>query len=452
MRIAYFSPLPPAASGIADYSAELLPHLAQYVDITLFFDPQQPPEPWLVEQFPAYARDRFAARRSEFDVAVYHMGNDVTYHAGIWYTLAEHPGIVVMHDVRLYHFFNELVHRGDLVTCRGNPLGMSDTRALGQVVRALNFSTLFPTRSLLNPVVHQARGVVVHSRYAAHQIAECCPGVPVVVIPHHLSLPEPFDGGVDRNSVRQRLNLADRFVVGTFGFLTEAKRLFTALRAFARLYHHWPEALYCLVGGVHPELDLNTILTRVDLPREAVRVTGRLPLEEFLSYMVATDVAINLRYPTAGETSGTLIRLLGLGVPTIVSDVGAFSEFPEGVVARVPVDGSEEETLTAILETLAEDEVLRRALGANAREYARTHHSLEASAQAYCDFIARVVAGEAQPSEGEIVSPATQVLRHVAATLAGWGVTEHRDALLEPVARAMAEMGLSGGTGETEWD
>ena len=35
LRIAYFSPLPPARSGIADYSRELLPHLARHARLTL---------------------------------------------------------------------------------------------------------------------------------------------------------------------------------------------------------------------------------------------------------------------------------------------------------------------------------------------------------------------------------------------------------------------------------
>ena len=445
MHIAYFSPLPPAESGIADYSAELLPCLARHADITLFFDPRQPPDPRLVERFRAAAMEHFPPRRSEFDVALYHMGNDAAYHEAIWRTLREHPGVVVVHETVFYHFFHEItISRGDVEGFRRILQETYGPVAAERAMARLDDWTANPAAfPLLEPVVQGALGIIVHNRYAARQVAERCPQVPVAVIPHHLSLPSPFDGPLDREAIRRSLGLADRFVVGSFGFLTEAKRLPVALRAFAHLYRRRPDALYVLVGGVHPNLDLHELITQVGLPKEAVRITGRLPLEEFLNYMVAADVALNLRYPTAGETSGTLIRLLGLGVPTIVSDVGAFAEFPEDVVARVPVDGFEEETVAAILQALAEDEALRQALGANAREYARTHHSLEASAQAYRDFIARVLTGEARPTEGEVISPARQTWRHVAATLAGWGVTEHDEALLEPVARAMAEVGLT---------
>ena len=42
-RIAYCSPVNPVGSGISDYSEELLPYLAQYVDITLVVDDQVRP-------------------------------------------------------------------------------------------------------------------------------------------------------------------------------------------------------------------------------------------------------------------------------------------------------------------------------------------------------------------------------------------------------------------------
>ena len=448
MRIAYFSPLPPAESGIADYSAELLPHLAQRAEVVLFFDPQQPPAPALRERFETHPIPHFAARRDEFDVALYHMGNAASYHAAIWRVAREHPGVVVAHDTVFYHFFHELSDaQQDFAAFRRWIEETYGLLAAQRVTAHADDWTLNPVIfPLLEPVLQGVLGAVVHSHYAAQQVAQRCPELPVAVIPHHLSLPPPFDGDVDRDAIRRSLGLAERFVVGTFGFLTEWKRLPVALRAFARLRERHPEAVYCLVGELRLLRSLDELREEAGLPPEALRVTGRLPLEGFLRYMVATDVALNLRYPTAGETSGTLIRLLGLGVPTVVSDVGAFSEFPEDVVARVPVDGFEEEMLTAILLALADDERLRRAMGANARAYARTHHRLEASAQAYIDFIDRVLTG-AVPAGGTVhpvaPTPVAQALADVAATLAEWGLTEDDDALLEPVARAMAALGIA---------
>ena len=57
--------------------------------------------------------------------------------------------------------------------------------------------------------------------------------------------------------------------------------------------------------------------------------------------MAACDVLVNLRSPTMGETSGSVIRGLALGKPMLVSDVGWFSELPDGVALKIPVDDYE---------------------------------------------------------------------------------------------------------------
>lgn len=444
MRVAYFSPLPPAASGIADYSAELLPHLARYADITLFVDPNVPLDDALAGSFPVRDMASFGGRRDEFDVALYHMGNDAEYHEAIWRILQDHPGVVVVHEPLFYHFFQQLtVPRGDVEGFRRMLKETYGELAAQRVIGRLDDGTVNPIAyPLLEPVLHGALGAVVHSRHAARQVIERCPEVPVAAIPHHLSLPAPFDDEVDREAIRWRLGLADRFVVGSFGFLTEWKRIPVTLRAVARLHDAHPEVAYCLVGDLRLYQDVGALVDQVGLPAEVVRITGRTSLHEFLSYMAAADVAVNLRYPTAGETSGTLIRLLGLGVPTIVSDVGAFSEFPDDVCAKVPVDSFEEETLVAILRALADDRLLRQTLGTNARRHIRTHHTLEGSARAYATFMEQVVSGQARPAGASGNAPDAKIISDIAANLAGWGITEHNDALLSPIAEAMAHLGI----------
>ena len=87
MNLAYFSPLGPQRSGISDYGEELLPHLAEAAEITLFVDGFQPLNRELVSRFPIvdYRRQRSQLRELDrYDAVVYHMGNDHRYHAGIY--------------------------------------------------------------------------------------------------------------------------------------------------------------------------------------------------------------------------------------------------------------------------------------------------------------------------------------------------------------------------------
>ncbi|HZT44810.1 MAG TPA: hypothetical protein VFA24_01415, partial [Gaiellaceae bacterium] len=78
MRVAYYSPLPPSRSGIADYSALLLPELAKRLDV-------------------AVARPGRFRRTPKADVALYHVGNDPAEHGWIVDALQKRPGVVVLH-------------------------------------------------------------------------------------------------------------------------------------------------------------------------------------------------------------------------------------------------------------------------------------------------------------------------------------------------------------------
>ncbi len=67
-----------------------------------------------------------------------------------------------------------------------------------------------------------------------------------------------------------------------------------------------------LVGEPHPEFPVGQLIRTLEL-QEYVRVLGFVPIEKFVDYMGACDIILNLRYPTVGETSGSLQRALGLG-------------------------------------------------------------------------------------------------------------------------------------------
>src|SRR5215208_4899094 len=119
MKLAYFSPLGPQRSGIADYSEELLPHLAAAgADVTLFVEGFRPSDYGPAERFEVrdYRRDPSAlAALAALDAAVYHMGNDHRYHAGVLDAMRAHPGVVVFHDFALQDFFLGLAReRGDM--------------------------------------------------------------------------------------------------------------------------------------------------------------------------------------------------------------------------------------------------------------------------------------------------------------------------------------------------
>jgi glycosyltransferase involved in cell wall biosynthesis len=122
-------------------------------------------------------------------------------------------------------------------------------------------------------------------------------------------------------------------------------------------------------------------------------VTGRLPLPDFVRHIAAADVVAALRFPSHGEMSAALVRALGIGRPALVSaGTPAGLEFPEGVVVPVTPGPCEEEELLAVLGRLREDDELRAAIGAQAREHVLVHHDLQGTSDALAEFIRSVVA------------------------------------------------------------
>lgn len=454
------TPWPPQRSGIADYSAELVPALVDHVDVELFVDDrlaaelakgpgaegQRPAPPVPVHPLSQLPR-RFEA--GEHDVALYHLGNDQRFHGAIYRLLAKVPGVVVLHEHVLHHLvLGATAGRGDSAAY------LEELRyaygATGEAVGRRAVETGVPVDPWAYPLferaVDRALGLIVHSEATRRRVLASRPEARVEVVPHHLSLAElPHE--LDPASARRALGVPEgAFTVASFGFMTPEKRLGVALRAFARLRATRPEAVFLVAGEIAPGLDLSRELLEAG---DGVRLLGRVELPRFLAAMQACDVAVNLRHPTGGETSGTVIRLLGLGKPVVVSRQGSFDELPDGCCVKVEVDEAEEELLAAVLERLAADSGLRQAMGENARRHLAAHHTLEGSAAAYAGVLRRAVEESWRPYRA--VPPLAPFPRHdllsallaeVAADVADLGLGDSEGDALAAIAEQVVDLGL----------
>jgi len=384
MRIALFSPMPPARSGIADYSLALAGELARFAELEIF----------------SGAPAAFDASR--FDVALYQLGNN-PFHGFVYEAALAHAGVVVLHEANLHHLVAHLtISRGDWdayereCEYNGGSAALEHARRARTLVTGPDYAGL----PMLRRVLESARGVIVHSFHMLDEVRGAGFAGPLVRIPHGAWLPGPDSLHGGRLAWRDRLGIAGHDpLIGIFGFLKPYKRIAESLRAFSRLVRLEPRAKMILVGEQHPDLPLAPLIKSLGLLQH-VRLLGFVPVEDFTGYMAACDIVLNLRYPTVGESSGSLQRALGLGRPALVSDIAAFRDYPDGVCLKVPAGAGEEDTIFEYLNLLVSRPDIASAIGARARAYAERECSWPLVARRYAEFLESVVCGGAPARPG----------------------------------------------------
>jgi glycosyltransferase involved in cell wall biosynthesis len=251
------------------------------------------------------------------------------------------PGVIVLHDLVLHHLIVEMtLARGDAdgyVAALRQSHGEAGAawargRAAGLHSEMGNF--LLPASV---EVANRSRAVIVHNAYARERLLSFGVTTPIHVVPHpYVSEKKSMDRAV------LGLNASHR-VIGFFGFLTSAKRAEVVLEAFRIARERDPRLVLLIVGEAAPNIDTAA------LRQEGVVVTGYVADDDFAAYYSVADRLVNLRYPTAGETSGTLIRAFDAGKPVAVSDYAQFAEFPEDCVFKIPLGSGEVEQLVEFL-------------------------------------------------------------------------------------------------------
>jgi O-antigen chain-terminating methyltransferase len=226
---------------------------------------------------------------------------------------------------------------------------------------------------------------------------EQAPNVPMVVIPHHAGDPPPEVAGIDRAEARRRLHIPEgAFVVGHFGFITRPKQPAAVVNGFWALHQEQPNSVLLMVGADHTGGALGRLIEQHEL-REAVRIAGYVDLEKFYIYLRACDAIINLRYPTAGESSGTLARSLAEGRAVIVNNYASWAELPSDVALKVEIDGPQAEQVGRHLLHLAGDPAFRGGVEERSRQYAVEHLDPNVCRDQYLAF-AREVSNRESPA------------------------------------------------------
>jgi glycosyltransferase involved in cell wall biosynthesis len=387
------SPLPPEPTGVADYVRDLAPWLAEHLDLTLY---HPRPESVELDRLPVRPMEEFLELPPS-TLCFYQMGNN-RHHHFVSEQASRRPGVLVLHDLVLHHYYIEqTLARGDE---DGYQKLLSEIYGHeGRVLARGRVDSVFSElqqfcHPLFEPLAGASRGVLVHNHRAARLVREAVPEARVAVAP--MGMPERAADSLPPAGQARRVLGIDRddFVVGVFGFLTPMKRPEVIFEAFQRLHRRQPRARLVVVGEVSPVVERG-LLEGDGAAAARAHFAGYVDPKALTEYVAATDLFVNLRYPTAGETSASLLRLMAWGKPVVVTQYAQFREFPADVVWQLAAGAGEVEELAGLLAALADrpQEVARRGRAAGA--WVREHCRLDQAADIYRRFGESVA--EAEP-------------------------------------------------------
>ena len=387
MRVAIWSPLPPAPSVVADHTAELLPALAEHHDVVAVVE-----DPGAVDQAVVPGIAVVAARSApETDLDIYQIGNSAP-HVFAYRGALMRPGVAVLHEWVLHDLvWREAAERNDVSAYLREMRrlhGEAGTFVGRQVCLGRGGTTLPALFAVNDRLLENSLGIVTLTREAGECLQRRRPGTPHLHLPQHFALAGPLPP--TRAEARRALGLSDDSpVVTTIGSLTTEQAEVVA-RAVGRLRAEFPSLQLVMEGEVDPSPP------HAPETGEAPVTTGPLKDETLVCHLVAADVLLSLGFPSRGDMPAVLVRALALGRPVLVTaGTPAAEEMPEGAVVPIDPGPREEEELVAFLRRLLGSRQLRDDIGDLAREHALACHGLGLAAARLAGFLGEVHARHA---------------------------------------------------------
>ena len=389
-RLAYLSPLPPEHSGISDYSTELLQELSRYYEIDVVVEQKTVADQWVRKNCAIRTVAWFRNHAGRYDRVLYHFGNS-PFHLHMFDLLAEFPGVAVMHDFFLSDILEYRDCSGMAPGCFAAALYHSHgyTALLRFLAAPASCRDIVATYPCNFNILQHATGVILHSGYAkslALKFYGDSQNKRMAMLP----LLRATVQTIDRAEARRSLGFEeDQVIVCSFGMPDSHKLSHLLLEAWqASSLRDDYRCTLVFVGEILQNEYCRKLQKDIEFSGSRIRVTGWVPIEEYRRYLSASDIGVQLRTISRGESSGSVLDCMNYGMATIVNANGSMAELPAECVIMLPDDVSVDE-LKMGLETLRADALLRQRIGRSARNYVYTERSPALIAEQYAAAIER---------------------------------------------------------------
>ena len=384
-RLAFVSPLPPERSGIADYSADLLPELARYYDVELVLAQDRLAEPWSAANFPQRSVAWFDANAGRYDRIMYHFGNS-SFHQHMFELLERHPGVVVLHDFFMSGITNYAAgaSRYPNAYCRALYLSHGYRAVIDE--RELGLEASIYKYPCNRAVLDHAAGMIVHSRHAI-DLAERWYGAGSAADWRMIPLLRMLPGDIDKAAARRQLGIPDgQFLVCSFGMLALTKCNDRIVEAWLGGELNDDQDAKLVFVGENDPLQFGRDLDARVAGRDNIQITGFASQQTYRLYLAAADAAVQLRTRSRGETSATVLDCLSFRLPTVINAHGSAAEVPDDVAIKLADDFSDAELAAALLRLRREPAFAQRLSDAAGAYMDAVHHPARIGAE-YRDSI-----------------------------------------------------------------
>ncbi|MEO8026400.1 MAG: glycosyltransferase family 4 protein [Bryobacteraceae bacterium] len=417
MKIAWVTPYS-RQSSIGRRSEEIIGRLAASCEVDLWHPETADERPTVVRRRRfTQAEDKHATELADYDLIAYNMGNYLPFHGEIYKLALKSPGVIILHDFVLHHFFaayyfeelkNPAPYRDAMTRLYGNR-----GRQIAEGIIAGSHTRIWESDEVVDfpmfeDVLAGADGVITHSNFLADRVRKAFAG-PVCTIPLCFEAPSPAAPPAAND-----LDLPpERTLIVTIGHVNPNKRFESVLKTLGSLKGLVPPFLYVVLGPYDKAYHKRLLdLVRQHNLGDSVRFLGYVSDEVLDAYLRRADLSVNLRYPALEGASGSIVEEMSYGKPTIVTDTGFYRELPDHVVLKIS-HGKESIELQAALRRLLVEPEERRLLGARALQFARQQFDPASYAIRFLDFAAQV----------RQARPAIRLADRIASELRDLGVT-----------------------------
>jgi glycosyltransferase involved in cell wall biosynthesis len=393
MYLAVVTPLDVRSTGVADYSLDLLPHLARTAGhrIIVFGQDLDKHQKLSTDGWTWQPITELGRTEPGVDLIIYQMGNSPA-HDFMAPFLLKYPGLVVLHDLSLHNFYVRQA------TQANQPGTYKRAFAFGYGLRGLwmarrhlqeGVPVNYPDYLLSEWIATRSPGVIVHSRHAATLLKKQSPQARIWTVP----MPMPITEHISLEKARAHLGLApDIYLVVVFGVINRSKNPMATLDAIRQLRADGIPAQVAFIGHENTEFQLAPEVERRELQDSVIQLGFVADLTTVNLWLSAADVAVSLRSPYWGETPSSALRILASGLPLITHDVGAFTELPNTACIKIASDIPDpSEVLYRALLNLYQEPDHRHNMSAAAREYIAQKHTPDVVAARYIAVIREIL-------------------------------------------------------------